>query len=255
MNLKLVSVGYYKSPPGGAASPSTISEGRIFFEVITAGSVYAPAGERLLCGAGWIFVHSPGQHTVWESEPSGNYECMTILFDSTDDSFSNIWLRNFFWENDKQAISFAHEMIYAFYNSGTSRSIIGNLIWNQLLFRQEEYKSRKSHREIPPRISEVMSYIDKYYTADLGIEELAAHVKLSASHLHARFKEFVGITPHHYLIKRRMRAARHSLATSDMPIKVIASDIGYANTESFCRAFKEHFGITAAGYRRKYMIY
>ena len=255
MKMKLLSIGYYVSPQGGAVSPYEISEGRIVFELITAGVVYDPLADNLLCGPGWIFAHLPGQKTVSQSEPTGHYECTTIVFETTLVKNSNIWLRSFLWDDEKSAVSFSHEMLYAFHHTDMDRTVLGDLIWSQLRFRLENYKRHESRKEIPPRISEVMSYIDRYYTAALGIEELADHVKLSASHLHARFKEFVGMTPHHYLIRQRMRSARHMLATGDLPIKAVAGDIGYANPESFCRAFKQHFGITAAGYRRKYMIY
>jgi AraC-like DNA-binding protein len=52
-----------------------------------------------------------------------------------------------------------------------------------------------------------------------------------------------------------MRSARHKLVTTGAPIKSIAMDVGYANTENFCRAFKKHCGLTAAAYRRKFIPY
>jgi transcriptional regulator GlxA family with amidase domain len=63
------------------------------------------------------------------------------------------------------------------------------------------------------------------------------------------------MSPHQYLIRQRMRAARHMLATSTEPIKAIARNTGYINTENFCRAFRQHVGLTAAAYRRTYRIY
>jgi AraC-like DNA-binding protein len=87
------------------------------------------------------------------------------------------------------------------------------------------------------------------------VEDLAAHFGLSASHLHARFREHVGMTPHQHLILQRMRSARHLLVTTSAPIKSIARDVGYANPENFCRAFKKHCGLTAAAYRRKFIPY
>ena len=254
VKMELLSIGYYISPQGGAISPYDISEGCIVFELITAGGVYEPLADNLLRGPGWIFAHLPGQETVSQSEPAGHYECTTIVFKAEALKKCNTWRRSFLWE-EKDAVSFAHEMLYVFHHTDMDRAVLGDFIWSQLRFRLENYKRHQSRKEIPPRISEVMSYIDRYYTATLGIEELADHVKLSASHLHMRFKEFTGMTPYQYLIRQRMRAARHILATSDIPIKVVASDIGYANTESFCRTFKQHFGITAASYRRKYIIY
>lgn len=255
MKYELDSMGYYTSAVGGSVAPYTIQDNAVYFELITAGAVYDPCDENILRGPGWIFVHASGQETVWRSEPGGNYECVTMLFKVNVKDLKDVWLRSFFWEEGSGSVSFAHEMLYAFHHTDVDRDILGELIWSQLRFSQENYKRDKSRREIPPRIEAVLSYIDHYYMDTLGIGELADHVKLSASHLHSRFKEFVGITPHQYLIQQRMRAARHALATSDLPIKVVASDIGYANTESFCRAFKQHFNITAAGYRRKYMIY
>lgn len=255
MKYELNSMGYYSSGVGGSDSPYTIDKNMIYFELITAGAVYDPCDENVLRGRGWVFAHGPGQHTVWRSEPDGNYECVSMAFKVSLNSLRDVWYRSFFWEEEDRAVSFAHEMLYAFHHTDVDRDILGELIWSQLRFSQENYKRDKSRRDIPPRISAVLSYIDNYYTEDLGIDELADNVQLSASHLHSRFKEFVGMTPHQYLIQQRMRAARHTLATSDVPIKVVASDIGYANTESFCRSFKQHFNITAAGYRKKYMIY
>lgn len=255
MKRELASVGHYISPQGGSVAPYQIMDGEIVFELITEGAVYGPLDDNRLCGPGWIFAHLPGDQTVSRTEQTDHYECISIVFNVSPDIKLNEWSRSFFWKEEKSAISFAHEVIYAFYHTSIERNILGDFIWSQLKLRQESYKHLESRREVPPRISEVMSYIERYYTAALGIEELAEHVKLSASHLHARFKKCTGMTPHQYLINQRMKAARHILATTDAPIKAVATDIGYANPESFCRAFKEHFGITAAGYRRKYMIY
>jgi AraC-like DNA-binding protein len=255
MKSILESTGYYISLPGGSVNPYIIKDNNILFELITAGAVYDPSAEETLRGRGWIFAHVPGQQTLSRSEVDGHYECMTMLFKVTEEDERNIWPRSFSWGEEDRAVSFAHEMLYSFHHTRMDRSILGDLIWSQLRFRLENYKRQKSRKAIPPRVLEVMSYIDRYYTDALGIEELAKHVKLSASHLHSRFKEYVGLTPHQYIIRRRMQAARHTLATTDIPIKAVAVDTGYINTESFCRAFKQYFGITAAGYRRKYMIY
>jgi AraC-like DNA-binding protein len=104
-------------------------------------------------------------------------------------------------------------------------------------------------------LAAVLSYIERHYGEDLGIEALAARVGLSASHLHAEFREHLGLSPHQHLIGQRMRAAQHRLATTGDPIKMVAKAVGYANTENFCRAFKKHAGFTAAAYRRKYRTY
>jgi AraC-like DNA-binding protein len=254
MKPALLAMGYYTSPLGGAGSPHTIKTGRIFFELITRGAVYPPAGD-LLQGAGAVFVHTPGQETVSRSAPDGHYECMTITFSLERVLRPELWPRMFRWPDTEVAVTFAHQMLHAFHHTNVDREILGDLAWSQLRFQLDGFRRREDQQDMPPRVSEVMAHIDNNLVNALDINELAEHVGLSPSHLHARFREFVGTTPHQYVIRRRMQTARHLLATSTTPIKAIAADIGYANTESFCRAFKQHFKTTAATYRRKYMIY
>jgi transcriptional regulator GlxA family with amidase domain len=108
---------------------------------------------------------------------------------------------------------------------------------------------------IPPVVAGVLNHMDRFSAEPLGIEELAARFGLSASHLHALFRQHVGRTPHQHLILQRMRAARHRLVATREPIKSIARDFGYANTENFCRAFRQHCGMTTAAYRRTFTPY
>jgi AraC-like DNA-binding protein len=254
MEPVLSGMGYYKSPTGGSPHPYLIPQETLLFELITDGAVYSPSGEDL-CGAGWVFVHGPGQTTIWRAEPDGRYECMFATFNLSGTQNAEPWPRAFFWDDNTGAVSFSHEMLYAFHHTRIDRNVLGDFFLSQLRFRLEQFRLVKNRMEIPLRIAAVMSYIDRHYSKALGIEDMAAHAGMSPSHLYARFKEYVQLTPHQYLIRQRMHAARHALATSYTPIKALALDVGYTNTENFCRAFKRYTGFTAAAYRRKYMIY
>lgn len=254
LQASLRRMGYFTSPVGGATSPYRVVPGSILFEVITAGAVYAPDSDRL-CTPGWVFVHHPGEKTVWRTDPEGHYECLTVTFDPVHIPRPESWPRAFRWKDAEAAVTFAHEMLHAFHHTAVDREILGDLVWSRLRFQLDHFKRWELRRDIPPRVSEVMAFIDDHFSEALGIDVLANHVGLSASHLHAQFRQFVAMTPHQYVIRRRMQSARHRLATTMAPVKSIAFEVGYANTESFCRAFKQHFKTTAAAYRRTYMIY
>ncbi len=254
MRAALESMAYYTSPRGGAPAPYLVTQRSLLLELITAGAVYAPDSGRL-CSPGWVFVHRAGEKTVWRTAPTAHYECLTAAWESAHVVRHESWPRAFRWLNPETAVTFAHEMLHAFHHTEVDREILGDLLWSRLRFELDRFRRQESRADIPSRVSEVMAYIDKHFAQTLNMDILANHVGLSASHLHARFREFVEMTPHQYVIRRRMQAARHRLATSMAPIKRISADVGYANTESFCRAFKQHFGMTAAAYRRKYMIY
>ena len=250
----LESVGHYVSGPGGAEGPAVIPEGFLLFELITEGAVYSPDTKELH-GAGAVFAHTPGQSTVSRTPPDGHYACMTALYRLERLPQRFAWPRVFQWEVVSDALRFSEEVLFAFHHTDLDHAVLGDLIWSQFRFRLEEFRRSAKHRAIPPLVAGVMSHMDRHYAEPLGIEGLAAHFGLSASYLHARFREHAGLTPHQHLILQRMRSARHRLVTTGDPIKSIARDVGYTNPENFCRAFKKHCGLTAAAYRRKFIPY
>lgn len=250
----LDTVGHYISDLGGAGKPLIIPANFVLFELITEGTVYAPDAEYLH-GVGAIFVHHPGQSTVCRSPSQGYYACMTARFQLDLLPRPYAWPRVFQWSDINEAVRFSQEMLYAFHHTDVDRSVLGDLIWSQFRFRLEEFRRMTKHQAIPPLVAEIINHLDRHYAESLSIEDLAAHFGLSASHLHAQFREHAGMTPHQHLILQRMRSARHRLVTTGEPIKAIAREVGYANAENFCRAFKKHCGLTAAAYRRKFIPY
>lgn len=254
MKAALESVGHFVSGPGGAERPAIIPPNVLLFELITEGSVYSPGGDDLH-GVGTIFAHSAGQSTVCRSPDDGFYACMTARFRVGRRPGRFAWPRAFRWPDISAALRFSEEALFAFHHTDADRAVLGDLIWSQFRFRLEEFRRLAKHEAISPLVASVMNHIDRRYAEPLGVEDLAARFGLSASYLHAQFRQHVGQSPHQCLILQRMRAARHKLVTTGEPIKAIAQDVGYANTENFCRAFRKHCGLTAAAYRRKYLPY
>lgn len=249
---QLLRLGYFISAPGGSATPHTIKPGELLFEMITQGRVKHPE-EALWAGAGWIFLHRPGQQTVCESMADEHYECMTALFSLPKNL--EAWPRGFCWQDARAAEEFSREMLFAFHHEGIALSLLGELILSQFRLRRAQDEQRRRHVQISPRIASVIANIARDPAAAHTMSTLAESVGMSASHLHAEFKAATGHTPHQVVIESRMSAARHRLVTTTDPVKAIAFDVGYSNMENFCRAFKKNTGITAASFRKKYMLY
>jgi len=254
MKTALESVGHYLSGPGGASHPAIIPPHFLLFELITEGAVYSPDG-RDLHGPGTIFAHVSGQSTVSRTPGDGHYACMAARFRLQRRARHFVWPRVFQWESVSEALRFSEEILFAFHHTDLDHDVLGDLIWSQFRFRLEEFRRSARHRALPPLVADVMHHMERHHAEPLGVEDLATAFGLSASHLHAQFRKHVGMTPHQHLILERMRAARHRLVTTKDPIKSIARDVGYANPENFCRAFKMHCGLTAAAYRRKFIPY
>lgn len=247
----LESIGHYVSGPGGAGAPAIIGPGFLLFELITEGTVYGPDSKELH-GVGAVFAHCPGQSTVFRVEGTGHYACMTARFYLRRLPRHWVWPRFFQWREPAGALHFAEEMLFAFHHTDQDRQVLGEYVLSQFRFRLEEFRRTETRRAMPQVVANVLNHIDRNFAEPSGIESLAERFGLSASHLHALFRQHLGVTPHQHLILQRMRTARHRLVTTNDPIKSIARDVGYSNTENFCRAFRQHCGFTAASYRRKF---
>jgi AraC family transcriptional regulator, arabinose operon regulatory protein len=82
------------------------------------------------------------------------------------------------------------------------------------------------------------------------LADLASNCTLSISRLSHLFKVNTGLTVGSFRRKCQLRTAMKMLATTDMPIKQIASALGYRHTSSFVRAFEFHTGVSPSDYRR-----
>jgi len=103
---------------------------------------------------------------------------------------------------------------------------------------------------LPPRaLRRVREYIEDHLEETISIEALAGIVGLSMYHFARAFKQSEGLTPHDYLVQRRVRRAQELLASTDLPLSEIALASGFSDQSHCARRFREHVGITPSSYR------
>ncbi len=79
--------------------------------------------------------------------------------------------------------------------------------------------------------------------------ELARELGWGLSTLRRQFKTATGMTLHETLVVQRMERARHLLGETNLPIKAVASQLGYRDIGFFAGQFKRLCGVTPAAYR------
>ena len=97
----------------------------------------------------------------------------------------------------------------------------------------------------------VIRYMEGHYTQSLPLRELAAQVYLSPSQLIRRFKRETGYTPHEYLNRLRIARAERLLRYTDMPVGIVAQEVGFRQSSRFIQLYKEINGITPGDERHK----
>lgn len=101
----------------------------------------------------------------------------------------------------------------------------------------------------PARLQRVLDRIEAGLAEDLSLDELAAEACLSSFHFARLFHDATGMTPHRYVIARRIRAAQAQLARGHQSLAEVALDTGFGSQASFTRVFRKLTGTTPGQYR------
>jgi AraC family transcriptional regulator len=100
------------------------------------------------------------------------------------------------------------------------------------------------------RAVEVALWIDSHSSRPIDLEAAAGQAGLSPFHFLRLFAGALGVTPHQYLIRSRLRHAVRLLAQDDQSITDIALDVGFRDLSNFVRTFSRAAGVSPRGFRR-----
>lgn len=101
------------------------------------------------------------------------------------------------------------------------------------------------------RFAGLLEYINRHYTENLKIAELAKSEHLSVSRFREVFRATFGCAPSEYITGLRLRHAMDLLSTTDLSISEIAELCGYGDVMYFMRLFRKKTGMSARSYRMK----
>lgn len=84
----------------------------------------------------------------------------------------------------------------------------------------------------------------------IDLESAAREAGLSAFHFLRTFAAVLGVTPHQYLLRSRLRRAARLLADDALPITDVAYDVGFGDLSNFVRTFHRAAGVSPRGFRK-----
>ncbi len=100
-------------------------------------------------------------------------------------------------------------------------------------------------------LARVFADIDLHFTERETLAAASRRLRSNPGYLTTRLRRLTGRTYGDWVIERRMIEARRLLAATDLAIGDIAERIGYSESESFVRRFREHHRVTPAAWRAK----
>ncbi len=100
-----------------------------------------------------------------------------------------------------------------------------------------------------PRLARAVLSVLEGPGAPHTVAGLAERAGMSRASFADHFSRAMACGPMEYVQGVRLRAAARLLATTDLPLKVVATAVGYAGPTSLSRAFRAAYGTDPTGYR------
>ncbi|MEQ8935967.1 MAG: AraC family transcriptional regulator, partial [Amphiplicatus sp.] len=99
------------------------------------------------------------------------------------------------------------------------------------------------------RISETIRRIEDDLTQRFTLTDLAREAGMSRYHFLRVFREVAGVTPHQFVLRRRLHRAAVRLRKSDEPVSAIDFEEGFDDRSSFNRRFRSAMGANPTAWR------
>jgi len=99
-------------------------------------------------------------------------------------------------------------------------------------------------------LQRVISYVNENLEEPLSLAELARVANLSPHHFATVFKASTGMSPHRYVIEKRLERARDLLRRNHHSISEIAYAVGFSSQSHLTAHFRQTAGLTPRGFRQ-----
>jgi AraC family transcriptional regulator len=101
------------------------------------------------------------------------------------------------------------------------------------------------------RVTTVLRRIEAMPSDRHSLRELAQEAAMSPYHLLRVFEQVVGVTPHQYLLRTRLRQAAVRLRRSRDSVAAVAGQSGFNDLSTFNRQFRRLIGASPTAYRAR----
>lgn len=222
--------------------------------------------EYVVSGKGYLKVdgklHTLQANDVYLLEPGSSHE----YYADKNDPFKKYWINfksdvffNIFNEYDLK-------QIYVFHDTDISEEMGKIFALEKIsLYNDQIYKEASKYLfDIFMKLAEknqirqegsviaqqILAEFDKAIDSTISIEEICEKLFISRSKLIREFKKYYHVTPHAYLIERKIAFSKMLLQNTNHSIKSISAHLGFADEHYFSNTFKSKTNMTPSEYRK-----
>ncbi len=104
--------------------------------------------------------------------------------------------------------------------------------------------------ELYKRLNIGHEFISAYFDQPIGLGDIAKAACLSTNHFLRSYKQLFGVSPHQYLIEKRLQESKRLLLTTNQSVTDICLQIGFQSPGSFSSLFSRRFSTSPSRFRQ-----
>lgn len=132
---------------------------------------------------------------------------------------------------------------------------LANLLAVHLLRNHSSLGLRRDHRTRPgtglpaAALRRVTDHVEENLAQGLTLDEISAVAHMSPFHFSRLFKASTGLSPHRYVVARRVERAKELLTKSGLPLHEVARLVGFTDQSHLAKHFRRQLGVTPKRFR------
>jgi AraC family transcriptional regulator len=227
-------------------------------------AVLGPSGNTVAVEPEDMAVLSPG--TLPALESSGRIDFLVLEIAptyfmwaadelDTGDHFNLSQCRQF---RDDQlrhiVLAMHHELLAGFPSGRLFGEYMGLSFATTLLTRRFANTQRASGYRgglSPSKLRLVKTFVNQNLASNLSLTDIASLVQMGPCHFARAFKESTGLSPHQYVLRRRIDRAVEMLKNERSSLAGIAYDLGFSSQGHFTTVFRKFTGTQPTNYREQ----
>lgn len=141
-------------------------------------------------------------------------------------------------------------------NFGVKYPMMVNSLATQLAFQilRDTQSNPQNYRKIgcneQKYVNKAIDYMEDNFNSNITLGEISREIYVSQAHFERIFKNYIGKTPHQYLVELRIKKAMELMTREDCSIEEIARRCGFVSLSHFSTVFKRIAGKNASVYKK-----
>jgi AraC-like DNA-binding protein len=258
LGLAVYSCGIQKCPPLHSWGPA-VRDHYLIHCIISGHGTFTCLGNKYHLSAGDGFVVVPDQIVSYSADKDDPWEYCWVCFNGSDakrlmEQTGLLNRKPVFHSNDKKLETLLEGMCNL---TGTDPGRETRMKSALLAFLAELMDRFGTPAQ--PRgngyeyVQKAIKFIEYNYSMNISIEDVAASVGISRSHLYRLFLQNVSMSPNEYLIRFRLNKAAALLETGRLTVGEAAYSTGFSDQLYFSRVFKKYMGMPPSRYMAVYL--